>query len=97
MAECYLTPAAEQDLEEIWTFTCRQWNTEQANRYIDRLTDAFNDLANSPKTAPTCDHIRPGYRRRNTERHIIYFRITSDGIAVIRVLHERMDALRYLV
>jgi len=63
MAEFHLTPAAEGDLEEIWTFTCQQWDMEQANRYIDRLTDAFDDLAHSPMTAPSCDHIRLGYRR----------------------------------
>jgi toxin ParE1/3/4 len=46
--------------------------------------------------APTCDHIRQGYRRRNVERHMIYFRITDYGIAIIRVLHERMDAPHHL-
>jgi toxin ParE1/3/4 len=97
MAKFYLTPAAEKDLEEIWTFTCQQWSKEQADRYIDRLVQAFTDLAYAPKTAPACDHIRPGYRRRNVERHIIYFRITPDGIAIVRLLHERMNAPQHLV
>ncbi len=30
------------------------------------------------------------------ERHMIYFRITDYGIAVIRVLHDRMQASRHL-
>ena len=51
MADCRLTPAAERDLELIWTYTVRQWGLEQANRYIDFLTTAFAELANSPKTA----------------------------------------------
>ena len=29
-------------------------------------------------------------------RHAIYFRITAYGIAVVRVLHDRMDAQRHL-
>jgi toxin ParE1/3/4 len=41
-------------------------------------------------------HIRRGYRGRNVERHMIYFRITDYGIAIIRVLHERMDAPHHL-
>jgi toxin ParE1/3/4 len=41
-------------------------------------------LAEAPKSAPACDHIRSGYRRRNVERHMIYFRITDYGIAIIR-------------
>lgn len=96
MAECRLTPAAERDLEAIWTHTLRQWGAEQANRYTDSLTAAFAELAQSPKTAPACDQIRLGYRRRSVERHMIYFRITTYGIAVVRILHDRMDSPRYL-
>ncbi|WP_426107368.1 type II toxin-antitoxin system RelE/ParE family toxin [Massilia sp. TSP1-1-2] len=96
MAEYRLTPAAVRDLEAIWIHTLQQWGLEQADRYIDILMATFTELAQSPKTAPACDHIRPGYRRRSVERHIIYFRITTYGIAVVRVLHDRMDALRHL-
>lgn len=96
MAEYRLTPAAERDLESIWTYTVRQWGVKQADRYIDFLTAAFAELADSPKTAPTCEHIRPGYRRWGVERHMIYFRVTDYGITVVRVLHDRMDALRHL-
>lgn len=69
---------------------------EQADRYIDALTAAFTDLAESPTSAPASDQIRPGYRRRSVERHMIYFRITTYGIAILRVLHDRMDAPRHL-
>lgn len=96
MAEYRLTPAAERDLEAIWTFTVQQWGIGQANRYIDFLAAAFAELAQSPMTAPACDHVRPGYRRWSVERHMIYFRVTSYGIAVVRVLHDRMDAPRHL-
>ena len=96
MAEYRLTPAAERDLEAIWTYTVLKWGAEQANRYTDILTTAFTELAQSPKTAPACDHIRPDYRRRRVERHMIYFRITTYGIAIIRILHDLMDAPRHL-
>ena len=96
MAEYRLTPAAERDLEAIWIYTLRKWGLEQADRYIDILTATFTELAQSPKTAPACDQICPGYRRRSVERHIIYFRITTYGIAIVRVLHDRMDAPRHL-
>ncbi len=96
MAEYRLTPAAEHDLEAIWIYSARQWGVEQANRYADFLAAAFAELAQSPTSAPACDHIRPGYRRRSVERHMIYFRMTNYGIAVVRILHERMDAPRHL-
>lgn len=96
MAEYRLTPAAARDLEAIWIYSARQWGVEQANRYTDFLAAAFAELVQSPKTAPACDHIRSGYRRRSVERHMIYFRITPYGIAIVRILHERMDASRHL-
>lgn len=65
-------------------------------RKLKALTTAFSELAESPKTAPACDHIHPGYRRRAVERHMVYFRITAYGVAIIRVLHDRMDAPLYL-
>ena len=94
MAEYRLTPAAERDLEAIWTYTVQEWDAGQADRYIDRMTAAFAELAQSPRTAPACDHIRSGYRRRSVERHIVYFRTTAYGTAIIRVLHDRMDVPR---
>ncbi len=95
MAEYRLSPAAERDLEGIAAFTRDQWGAEQASRYMDRLFAAFDELARAPKTAPACDHIRPGYRRRGVERHVIYFRVASYGVAIVRVLHDRMDAARH--
>lgn len=94
MAEYRLTPAAERDLQAIWIYTAQEWDVGQANRYIDVLTRAFTALAQSPKIAPACDHIRPGYRRHGVERHVVYFRITAYGVVIIRVLHDRMDASR---
>ena len=96
MADYRLAPAAQRDLESIWRHTREQWGIDQADRYIDILEVAFAALAESPKSAPACDHIRPGYRRRNVERHMIYFRITNYGIAIIRILRDRADAPRHL-
>jgi toxin ParE1/3/4 len=96
MAEYRLTPAAERDLESIWSYTVRPWGIDQAGRYIDALTAAFAELADSPRMAPAVEHIRPGCRRWGVERHRVYCRATAYGIVVVRVLQERMDAPRHL-
>jgi len=95
-AEYRLAPAAARDLEGIWRYTLGEWGIEQAHRYTDEITAAFAQLADNPHLGPSCDYIRTGYRRSPVERHVIYFRITEYGIAVIRVLHERMDAPKRL-
>ena len=94
--EYRLAPEAERDMQAIWLYTLEEWGLEQANRYADELTDAFAQLAESPKMATPCDHIRKGYRRSRVGRHAIYFRVTDYGIAVIRVLHGRMNAPSHL-
>ena len=96
MSDYRLTPAARRDLEAIWRFTCAQWNADQADRYLDQFTDAFRVLAATPGIGPTCDHVQRGGRRWPMERHMIYFRIMPYGVAVIRILHDRMDARRHL-
>lgn len=96
MSDYRLAPAAERDLERIWRHTSDRWGSEQADRYADLLISAFEALAHSPNTAPACNHIRNGYRRHVAGRHVIYFRLADYGIAVIRVLHDRMDASRHL-
>ena len=96
MAEFRLTPAALGDLEGIWHYTAEQWGTAQAERYLDALNAAFAGLAQASASVPSCDHIRPGYRRLLVERHAVYYRLDGTIVIVVRVLHERMDAPRHL-
>ena len=96
MPEYRFSPAAERDLAEIWRHTSKQWGKDQANRYTLALKTMCTNLAEAPQQGQTCANIRLGYRRRSAEHHVIYFRETDYGIAVVRVLHQRMDATRHL-
>lgn len=96
MAEYRLSPKAQRDLEAIFDYTASQWGLAQALRYADLVEVVCADLAQAPQQAQSCAPIRAGYRRPGVERHVIYFRTTSYGIAVIRILHYRMDAWRHL-
>ena len=90
MPDFWLSPKAEQDLESIWVYSFEQWGQEKANQYTDSLFSVFCDLTNSPKVSISCDHIRVGYRLCREGKHVIYFKVTHYGIAIIRILHERM-------
>jgi toxin ParE1/3/4 len=96
MAEYRLSPKAQRDLEAVIDYTVARWRLSQAVRYTDLIEVACANIAEAPSQAQNCAHIRPGYRRRNVEQHVIYFQPTSYGIAVIRILHQRMDAGRLL-
>ncbi len=96
MAEYRLSPRAQRDLEGVFDYTVAQWGLPQAMRYTDLVEAACADLAEAPQQSQGCGKIRPGYRRRSVEQHVIYFRPTGYGIAVVRILHRRMDAPRHL-
>ena len=94
--EYRLAPEAKRDLEAIWLYSREEWGLKQANRYTDELTDSFAQLAISPQLGTACDHIRKGYSRSRVGRHVVYYRITDYGIAVIRILNDRMLPTRHL-
>ena len=96
MAEYRLSPRAQRDLDGVFDYTVTHWGLPQAMRYTDLIEAARADLAEAPQQAHGCTNIRPGYRRRGVDQRVICFRPTSYGIAVIRILHQRMDAARHL-
>jgi toxin ParE1/3/4 len=86
MASYRLALLAEQDMEAIWEYSFEQWGINQANE----LVSAFEGLAASSSQAISCDNIRVGYKFYRQGKHLIYFKTTNYGVAVIRILHERM-------
>jgi toxin ParE1/3/4 len=39
---------------------------------------------NNPELGRTCDHVRPGLRRMEYGRHVLFYRIEAGGIIVYR-------------
>lgn len=91
MAKYRLTPRAERDLEEIWRYTSEQWSTEQAEKYVGALIDAMELLADEPSRGRSAESARPGYLRSKVAAHVIFYKRAKYGVAIIRVLHGRMD------
>jgi len=96
MASFRLTAKAKADLRAIGRYTQKTWGREQRNRYLALLDGSFRDLANNPWKGRSCDDIRPGYRKLPVGRHLIFYRQAEDAIAIIRILHERMDIETHL-
>lgn len=86
-----LTPAAQRDLDDIFDYSASQFGLAQAERYTAELQAACEQLADQPTRAQDSSAIRAGYRRWPVGRHMIWLRVETDGITVIRILHQRMD------
>jgi toxin ParE1/3/4 len=91
-----LSPAAQVDLEQIWDFTHDRWGVDQAEEYLRELQRAIERAAANPLIGRACDEIRPGYRKLAAGSHVLFYRLTAEGIDVARVVHQRMDVDRHL-
>lgn len=91
-----LSPRAQLDLNEIWDYTEAHWSTEQAERYLRAIGEAFDTIAADPRRGQDCDHIRAGYRKYAVGAHVIFYRVAPRHADVMRILHARMDFERHL-
>lgn len=91
-----LRPLAVRDLEEIWLYSSKTWNPDQADRYLDQFDTRLAVLAENPTLGVDYSHVQPEIRRYQIGRHGVFCRIADSKLLVVRVLHERMDAPRLL-
>ena len=96
MADYSLSVEAGRDLFEIASYRLQTWGEQQAGLYLRRLHKLLERLAENPRLGTGCDDIRSGYFRRLHGSHMIFNKRSPEGIAVIRVLHTRMDYLQQL-
>ena len=97
MSRYLLSPAAQADLGQIWDYTRDRWGVDQAEEYLRELQRAIERAAANPRIGRACDEIRPGYPKLAAWSHILFYRVSAEGIIdVVRVLHERMDVDRHL-
>lgn len=97
MRQLRFRPRAIADIEGIWDYTAARWGVAQADRYVLNLRHACIAIARNELPGEDASHIRPGYRKQLSGRHVIFYRETEGGeVEVVRVLHQRMDVAGHL-
>ena len=96
MLKLRLSQAAEQQLEEIWSYTLSEWGEAQAEKYFDLLENALYRLLENPHHGRPCPDITPGYRACRAGRRVIFYRVGQGFVDVIGILHRRMEPDRHL-
>jgi toxin ParE1/3/4 len=86
---------AQYDLEAIWIYSYREWGVEQADQYIRALLSRFTWLSENPQLGKQRTEIKPGYYCFPEGMHLIFYKITQDGINIIGVPHQNMDIVSY--
>jgi toxin ParE1/3/4 len=93
---CKLRPIADKDLKNIYRYSTEKWGQVRADRYIIDIEKTFQNLAISNKQGRDCSHVRPNLRAFSVVSHVIFYKPTTYGIAVIRILHNSMDENRHI-
>lgn len=87
MPRIALLPRARADLFDIWEYIARG-SEAKANGFVQKLDAAFQLLAAEPGLGRSRDEILPGLLSFPTGRYVVFYKRTSDGITVLRVLHS---------
>jgi toxin ParE1/3/4 len=90
MAAFRFSRRAEADLLSIGKYTLRKRGKAQTARYLTDLEVFCQTLSDNPALGRACDEIRPGLRRLEHGKHVIFYRRARAGIFVSRILHQSM-------
>ena len=81
---------ARADIFEIAVFTIQRWNEAQADKYLAGLKELCQRLAEGDAEGRARDDIAPGLHRIGYMSHAVFYRLTSYGVRIVRVLHQRL-------
>ena len=86
-----LTEEADRDIENILDRSVIDFGLLQTELYYNSLKNCLELLDDNPDMGSVADDIQPGYRRFSLQSHVIFYRVSGDGILIVRILHKRMD------
>lgn len=91
-----LSALAESDFANIFRYTMTNFGIAKADEYTDSLENVLETLSNSPLIGKKCIGIEPPLMRFPHSQHTIFYRIRKNGIFVVRILHQQMEAKLHL-
>ncbi len=88
------TAKAEEDLVDIWIYIAHD-NPDAADRLLEEIDRKFVLLAENPRLGRARPDIAPEFRHWPVGNYLILYRLVTDGIEVVRVVHgaRRFDRL----
>jgi len=89
-----LSRRAEADLESIYDYTLAIWSRTQADKYYGELAEGFEELVSGRRKGRDAG-LGAGIMKSQTGSHVVFYRLSANGIDILRVLHQSMDAERH--
>jgi toxin ParE1/3/4 len=83
-------PEARADLEDIWRYIAAD-NPRAATMMVDRIQDRCERLAAAPFTGRARPELGADLRAVVVGSYLAFYRVTSELVEVVRVLHGAQD------
>jgi len=90
MPQMVKLPLAETDLDDLWWYIAQD-NPDAADRFLDKIEERCQALAQFPHMGLSRDELLPSLRSLPIGKYLIFYLPIEDGIQVIRVLPAMMD------
>jgi toxin ParE1/3/4 len=75
---------------------CGNREKAQSDSYLEHIKQQLWTLSEHPKIGNDRSELLTGVKSLTIERHSLFYRVTSDRVEIIRVLHGRQDPQRRL-
>jgi len=85
------SPAADQDLLDIWAYYARVASPEIADNLLHEISRVGEGIRENPLLSRQRDELLPGLRSVIVRPHVVFFRIRNSAVEIVRVLHGRRD------
>jgi toxin ParE1/3/4 len=91
-----LTDEARDDLQSIALYGVLNWGEDEAAKYHARIADVLESLARFPALGRRATDVAGEVRSVAVGNHRIFYRVETDAVLVLRVMHQRMDPSPWL-
>ena len=91
-----LSAEAQDDLEDIFSYTLQTWGLEQLSEYSALINSTLAAIADNPNLGHSRPEIESRYRCLGAGHHLIFYRVGEATVYVVRILYGRMDVSRHL-
>lgn len=86
-----LTEQAKQDLREIWRGLAEFSGLQQADERLQTIRQKFRLLEQFPHVGRSRDQVLPGLRSLVVHEFVIFYRVVTPWVEIVRVIHGRRD------
>lgn len=91
MGKIYFTRRAREDLLDIWLYIAHRNSEALADAIYDRIEEGCARLAEHPQIGRQCPEIAPEARVLIIERWLALYRLTENGVQIVRVIDGARD------